>query len=92
MSNISQEHPQLNKITHPILSNVVLDKLGVNINYNLKWAEMGADELDMIEIIIELEKICDISIPDDIYIFDIENSPIDLLQNFRNEKLSKLGV
>jgi len=52
-----------------IVTDIVVDKLGVSnaqITIDSTFKDLGADSLDQVEIIIELEKVFGISIPDNI--------------------------
>ena len=61
-----QRCPGILKVTPAILSEVFEYKIGETLDFNKTFGEHGADELDRVEIIMELEKILDIAIPDDV--------------------------
>jgi acyl carrier protein len=65
--------PNIVKVTPEILSKVFEDKMGMILDFDKTYGEHGADELDCVEIIMELEKILDIVITDDVCeYFDLE--------------------
>ena len=52
------------------------------------------DELDSIELVMQIEKRLDISIPDEVIelIFNLEEKPIRFTQIIRNKKIENLGI
>jgi acyl carrier protein len=58
------------------------------------YGEHGVDELDCVEIIMELEKILDIVITDDVceYFISENIKPIIFTQYIRNKKIEELGL
>jgi len=56
---LQKKNPDLLKITKGELISLIPD-----IDFNKTWKEMGYDELDVIEIVMELEKRLNIEITD----------------------------
>jgi acyl carrier protein len=88
------EHPQLKKITEELVNSIVLKKLSINLDYNKTLAENGFDDLDCVELAMEIEKILDISIQDDIldFLFNCNKKPPRFTDYWRNKKLEDLGL
>ncbi len=59
---------------------------------NKTWKEMGFDDLDMIEIIMQLEKDLDFSFPDEIFedVFELDKKPIDFKSYSRNKIIESI--
>ena len=89
-----QRCPDVVKVTPTILSKVFEDKIGETLDFNKTFGEHGADELDCVEIIMELEKILDIAIPDDVCEYFIAENikPVLFTQYNRNKKIEQLGL
>jgi acyl carrier protein len=83
------------KITPEILSSIVLELTSQDLDFNKTWLDNDIDDLDLICIIIGLEKALNINIPNSIASTLISHNikPKDILINYiRNEKLEKLGL
>ena len=90
-----QFNPELLKITESTLEEALRDKFDIEFDRNKTWGEMGIqDDLDQIELVMEIEKILNIQILDDVIsvIFNTYNKPIDFLQILRDKKLDDLGI
>ena len=89
-----QRCPDIVKVTPEILSEVFEYKMGESLDFNKTFSEHGVDDLDCIEIIMELEKILDIAIPDDVceYFIAEKTKPILFTQYNRNKKIEQLGL
>ena len=70
------------------------DRVGCDWNYDAKtFYEMGADNIDVIEVIMDIEKIFDCVIPDDLGDLILSMNPNDLLISVRRQrKLDELGI
>ena len=89
-----QRCPDIVKVTPAILSEVFEYKMGEPLDFNKTFGEHGVDELDCIEIIMDLEKVLDISIPDDVceYFISENIKPVLFTQYNRNKKIEQLGL
>ena len=88
-------YPDIVKITDNLLIEILEYKFDTKFNRELSWEEMGIDdELDQIELVIEIEKNLNISIPDDLIfeVFRISDKPIDFKIFLRSDKIKKLGL
>ena len=65
-----------------------------NYSSDKTWSELGLDELDVVEIIMEMEKQFDFVFPDLLFdeIFSIDKTPSFVFQLIRESKLSDLGI
>ena len=89
------QQPGLWKIKPYHLSKVINDKLGIQLDFNKTWEDNGLDELDLIEMIMQLEKDLDIYIPDELADIISNNKPsiiYDLVVENRVDKINKLGI
>ena len=57
-------YPQLSKIGFFEYSQIIHDRYNIEFDSNKTWEEMGLDELDTVELIIDLEKMFEELIPD----------------------------
>jgi acyl carrier protein len=82
--------PSLSKITFK----EIIDILGSDFNPNKTWQEMGLDDLDVIEMIMSLEKRLDFAFPDTLYdyVFGQNVKPINFTEIIRQLKLKELGI
>jgi acyl carrier protein len=85
--------PDLIKITSDIMIEVS-NKLNLPLDLNKSWNDNGYDNLDVVELIMELEKVLNIDIPDDVVISFIEGNrkPVLFTQFIRNKKIKQLGL
>jgi hypothetical protein len=94
--------PDLIKIDVSIMHEVAnkisirdLYKMGwrcVPLDFNMTWDDMGYDDLDIVEFIMELEKRLDISIPDYVCdgLFGSTCKPIDMRKYTRDKKIDEI--
>lgn len=73
---------------------IFFEKLGIDWDYEAEtFEEMGADDLDVIEMIMELEKTFDCEIRDECGELMLKMNPNDLLISVRRKrKLDDLGI
>jgi acyl carrier protein len=93
--NILNNNKDLSKINSKVLSEVVTTLGGIDkLDYNLTYGEQGFDELDMVEVVMNLERALDISIPDEVamILFETNSKPTDLTKWYRDKKLEELGI
>ncbi len=86
----------LNKVPANLIMEILDDRFGISI-FDLKnaekWKDLNLDELDMVEIIMEIEKRLDISISDDEWEeFFSQESLLSktLLEKHREEQINKI--
>lgn len=86
--------PQLIKIDEKLMSDISLRKFDIELNYDISFDDNGLDDLDCVEFLMELERVLDISIPDDIAgcLFNTNKKPPRSMQYLRNKKLEDLGL
>ena len=86
---ILDKYPQLGKITPEVISKVVLELTGEICNFNKTFAEMGIDDLDSVEMVMNIERKLNIAIPDDIaeYLFFPNVKPPNFIQLVRDRKI-----
>lgn len=82
--------PQISKITFSEISEI----LGDSFNPDKTWSEMGFDDLDLIELIMMLEKRIGFDFPDHLFehVFSQHMKPINFSEWLRNKKLDELGI
>ena len=82
--------PGLEKVTF----NHYKDFLGDDFNPNKTWVEMGFDDLDIVELIMHLEKKLDFDFPDYLVdeVFGSDMQPINFIGYIREQKLNDLGI
>ena len=71
-----------------IVSKIIMEKLGISeadISHESTLKDLGANDLQEVEIILEIEQKFTISIPDDL---ELEAQKISSLCNFIEKKLS----
>jgi acyl carrier protein len=92
------KYPNLSKIKKSDFENSFTKVTGSNVIWNKTYCDQHTDELDLIEIIMDMEKNLEISIPDEFAIefFDGKCYPTNLESlykiNLRNENIEKLGI
>ena len=97
LKQIILKHPHLIKITHTVLSKAFNNLTGEDLDYSKTWGEQGLDDLDLIEMVMYLEKELNISIHDELIdtIFNTESYPINIsgiFSIYREERLLELGI
>jgi len=85
--------PDIVKITPEIMIEVS-NKLNLPLDINKTWADNGYDDLDVVEMIMELEKMLDISITDDVAESFTQggNKPPIFKSYLRDKKIEQLGL
>lgn len=86
IENFIKQTPQL---TIDVLRQAFLNVTSDNINLSQSFSDNDIDDLDVIEIVIQIEKIIDISISDEI-LGNIDKLPILLSQFRRDERINKI--
>lgn len=86
--------PGLTKVTVDVMNEVAIKIMGEPLNFNKTYGEMGFDDLDCVEMIMELEKRLDIYISDDVadVFVNGSNKPFNVSQYNRDKKLNSLGI
>ena len=82
--------PDLLKIKYSDYTDVLYGQF----NPNKTWTEMGLDDLDIVEMIMKLEKKLNFDLPDFILddVFSINMKPINFIEIIRQKKLDDLGI
>lgn len=82
----------LSKIDLNVMKTILVVKYDVDYSENKTYLEMGLDELNGVELMMDLEKELDIMIPDDLgsIIFHYDRNPKFISEISRNFKLNKL--
>ena len=103
LKQIILKHPYLMKITPTVLFKCFSDANpyypdGIEcLDYSMTYGEQGLDDLNIIEMIMNIEKELNISIHDEITdtIFNTESYPINIsgiFSIYREERLLELGI
>ena len=89
-----QKCPDLVKITTSVMNEVAIKIIGEPLNFNKTYDEMGFDDLDRVEMIMELEKRLDIYITDEVAdaFVNGKNKPFNVSQYNRSKKIEELGL
>ena len=76
------------------LEKLFLNKVGLEWNYDAKcFGDLGADDLDIIEVIMWLEKVMGCYIPDELGEVILKMNPNELIQSYvRDKKIKELGI
>ena len=82
--------PGLSKVTFKEITDI----LGSDFYPDKTWQELGFDDLDVIEMIMTLEKRLDFVFPDTLYeeVFGQNVKPINFTEIIRQLKLKELGI
>jgi len=91
------KYPQILKITPDTLSEYWSYTMGSylgELDFKSTYADQGSDDLDLVELVMNIEKCLNIVIDDSIVdkLFNVNSKPINLTNWIRNEKLEKLGI
>jgi len=94
IEEIIERCPDIINITPAVMIKASKDKMNEELDLNKTFGQNGFDELDCVEFLMELEKILDISIPDDIcdHLFSTNTKPPQFIQYNRNKKIEQLGL
>lgn len=89
-----EEINSIEKLISKISPRTILDFIGWEWNYDVNnFIDMGVDELDIVEMVMKLEREFDISISDDVLDkFYIVNPKTLIKSHIRNEKFKILGI
>jgi acyl carrier protein len=97
LKQIISNHPYLMKITPSTFSKVfknVTARFTEDLDYTKTYGEQGLDELDLVEMVMHLEKELNIHIQDELTdtIFSLDSYPINFTLWHRDERLGELGI
>ena len=100
LKQIISNHPYLMKMTPSTFSKVFKDYTGEYLDYTKTYGEQGLDYLDLVEMMMHLEKELNIHIQDELTdpatgimsIFHIDSYPINFTLWHRDERLVELGI
>lgn len=94
LKQIILKHPHLIKITPSVLSKAFNNLTGEDLDYSKTWGEHGLGDLDLVEMVMYLERDLNIHIHDDIVdtLFNSESYPINMTFLYREERLVELGI
>ena len=97
LKQIILKHPHLIKITPSVLSKSFNNLTGECLDYSKTWGDQGFGDLDLIEMVMWIEKELNISIHDELIdtIFNTELYPINIsgiFSIYREERLLELGI
>ena len=95
LKQIILKHPYLLKITPSVLSKCFSDVSGIEcLDYSKTYGDQGLDDLDIIEMLMNIEKELNISIHDELTdtIFNTGSYPINMTLWYREERLGELGI
>jgi acyl carrier protein len=92
LEKILLDNPEFVKISFANMNKIISEKFTMCFDPNKTWVEMGFDELDLVEMIMEMEKQFDFVFSDIFFdeIFEGNNHPIDFSVLSRNNKIDKL--
>lgn len=94
LKRIISNHPNLMKITPSSFSKIFRNITGEDLDYTKTYGEQGLDDLDLVELVMHLEKEFNIHIHDEVsdIIFNIDMYPVNLTHWYRQERLGELGI
>ena len=86
--------PDIVKVTPDIMIELAKTKTNLPLDMDKTWADNGWDDLDVVELIMELEKELNIVIPDDVAeaFIDGKSKPPAFKSYLRNKKIEQLGL
>lgn len=84
--------PGLVKVTASVMNEAAIKIMGEPLNFNKTYGEMGFDDLDCVEMIMELEKLLDIQVTDEVaeVFINGKSKPFNVSQYNRNKKIENL--
>lgn len=87
-----QKCPGLVKVTPSVMDEVAIKIMGEPLDFNKTYGEMGFDDLDCVEMIMDLEKRLDIYITDEVAdaFINGKSKPFNVSQYNRNKKIENL--
>jgi len=99
LKQIILKHPHVIKITPSVLSKSLSKSFkdvsnDFDLDYTKTWGEQGLGDLDIIEMVMNIERELNIHIHDDIVdtLFSSESYPINMTLWNREERLLELGI
>jgi len=108
LKQIILKHPHVIKITPTVLSKCLHKTINnikaspyrisfiyqYDLDYSKTWGEQGLGDLDIIEMVMNIERELNIHIHDDIVdtLFSSESYPINMTFLYREERLVELGI
>ena len=94
LKQIISNHPYLRRINSSIFSRIFKDLSGRYLDYTKTYGEQGLDDLDLVELVMNLEKEFNIHIQDEVIviIFDRDSYPINFTLFNREDRLQELGI
>jgi acyl carrier protein len=94
LKQMISNYPYLMKITPSTFSKLFKDYSGEDLDYTKTYGEHGLDELDLVELVMHLEKEFNIQIHDEVsdIIFNMDSYPVNFTYWYRQERLSELGI
>jgi acyl carrier protein len=95
LKQIIINHPYLMKITPSVLSKAFKDVSNdFDLDYTKTYGEQGLGDLDIIEMVMNIERELNINIHDELTdtIFSIDSYPINFTLWHREERLGELGI
>lgn len=87
--------PGFEKVTPDLIFKIACKITGHDcFDFDKTWYENGLDELEVIELIMEIEKVLNIAIVDTVAIEFIQNGakPPKFTQYYRDKKIEELGI
>ena len=94
LKQIILNHPYLTKINPSTFSKLFKDHYAVDLDYTKTYGDHGLDDLDLVEMVMYLEKEFNINIHDELTdtIFHMDSYPINFTLLYRDERLGELGI
>ena len=92
IKNINELYKVIDKesVIKSVIDVMGSDEINIECEY---WVDLGMDDLDQIEFVMNLEKRCNISINDDVCEVLFSNGPNHLVNNILSEKReNKLNI
>jgi acyl carrier protein len=89
------KEPRLWRITPDLIKKVTKDKFNMELDPNKTWEDNGMDDLDIIAVIMEIEKELSVYIPDELGEIIYNSTPNiigEILMQNRNNKINDLGI
>jgi acyl carrier protein len=92
LEKILLDNPKFVNLSFSNYQELISKKYINTFNPKLTWGEMGFDDLDLVEMIMEIEKQFDFNFPDILFdeIFGTDKYPVDFRTIDRNNKIDKL--
>jgi len=78
------------KLSVSLINKILLDKFGTELVMNKTFSQMGLDDLDEIELLMEIEKELNIAIDDSSWEEFVSKPVSDWRSDFREQKINKI--